>query len=248
MSYHHALDLTLTHGFWGDAPPPLRIVPRDPAGVARAGLIVKAGHARLDVAAETALLTEPLTLELDVIATDPALGGITDGVDLATLPRVDLTGDTADASVALTDHLASNPLARVPGDPLLQIDLALPATGLRRIALHCPAVAALWAYHITGTRGQGPLSVVDPDRQITFEDLGQTPLPDGQTARVLRSTVPLPVQYRSAARFALEERQDPPFDPITLIPVLPAAGVSLRPPSDPGAPHSLQSDIFVSLW
>lgn len=248
MSFHHALSLTITHGFWGDEAPPLRIVPRDPAAFVRAGLIAKHRTAHLDVVAETALLTDPLTLELDVIATNPALSNVTAGVDWATLPCVDLGKDADTDLFTLSAHLADNPPVRAPGDPLFKIDLILPVTGLRAVTLHCDAVSALWAYHITGLRAQGPLSVVDPDKQTSFADMGQTALPDGQTARVLRSTTPLPVQYRSPARFALEEQQDPPFDPITLVPVLPAAGLRLRAPSDPSAPHSLQSDIFVSLW
>ena len=248
MSYHIALALKITHGFWGDDAPPIRIVPRNPRTFAYLGLVAKPGHARLDVAAETALLTDPVTLELDVVATDPELAVMTDGIDWATLPRVVLTEDTADVTANLTTHLAPNPPDRAPGDPLFQIDVSLPVTGQRNVTLQCDAMSALWAYHITGARSDGALQVVDSAKRVQFEDLGQTALPGGQQARVLRSTAPLPLRFRSPERFALEERQDPPFDPITLVPVLPVAGINLHPPHDPDAPHSLQSDIFVSLW
>lgn len=248
MSYHLALGLKITHGFWGDDAPPVRIVPRNPRTFAYLGLIAKPGHARLDVVAETVLLTDPVTLELDVVATDPELAVTTDGIDWATLPRVVLTDGTDDVTTNLTTHLAPKSPARQPGDPLFQIDVALPVTGQRNITLHCDAASALWAYHITGARKDGALHVVDSAKRVQFEDLGQTALPDGQSARVLRSTAPLPLRYRSPERFALEELQDPPFDPITLVPVLPVAGINLHPPHDAGAPHSLQSDIFVSLW
>lgn len=248
MSFHHALSLTVSHGFWGDTAPPLRIVPRNASAFRRAGLVAKPGQAHLDVVAETAMLTAPLTLELDVVSTDPELAAMTDGIDWAHLPRVALDQNTDSGTFSLTANRTEKPPDRTQGDPFFRIAVTLPATGLRAVTLQCSAVSALWAYHITGLRAQGPLTVMDPDRRISFADLGQTALPDGQTARVLRSTTPLPMQYRSPARFALEQQQDPPFDPITLIPVLPAAGARLRPPSDPGAPHSLQSDIFVSLW
>lgn len=248
MSYHIALALKITHGFWGNDAPPIRIVPRNPRTFAYLGLVAKPGQARLDVVAETAVLTDPVTLELDVVATDPELAVTTDGIDWATLPRVVLTENTDDMTTTFAGHLAPNPPDRQPGDPLFQIDVALPVTGQRNITLHCEATSALWAYHIIGAHSGGALHVVDSAKRVEFEDLGQTALPDGQPARVLRSTKPLPLRYRSPERFALEELQDPPFDPITLVPVLPVAGINLHPPQDAGAPHSLQSDIFVSLW
>ena len=247
MTYHLALDLKIIHDFWGDEPPPIRIVPADARALAREGLIAKPGRARLDIVAETALLTDPVTVALDVIATDPTLGAVTAGFDPATLPHVALPDSDAD-EYALADHLPETAQHRAPAEPLFRLSLQLPATGQRSVTLRCGAHSALWAYHVTGVRSAGPLQVVDQASEITFEDLGQTALPGGHTARVLRSTQPLPLRYRSTARFALEELQDPPFDPITLIPVLPAAGANLHPPAEPGASHPLQSDIYVSLW
>ena len=247
MSYHAALDLRIIHDFWGEEPPPLRIVPSDARALARDGLIVKPGRARLDIVTETALLTDPVTVALDVIATDPTLGAVTEGYDPATLPLVTLPDDDA-SEYALAEHLPETAQDRAPGDPLFRLSLQLPAIGQRSVTLRCGAHSALWAYHVTGVRSTGPLQVIDPASEITFEDLGQAALPGGHMARVLRSTQPLPLRYRSTARFALEELQDPPFDPITLIPVLPAAGANLHPPAEPGASHPLQSDIYVSLW
>ncbi|WP_296426437.1 hypothetical protein [Yoonia sp.] len=248
MSYHVALSLKIFHAFWGNETPPLRIVPHDPRGFSRLDLLAKPGAASLDIVAETAKLTDPVIVSFDVIANDPNIAALTAGFDWASLPRIDLTADTDDVDGIVTAYAAPVADRRMPGDPLMRIDLAIPATGLRRVTLRCDAPAALWAYHITGKRAVGPLQIVDAAKAVAFEDLGETALPDGTPARVLRSTAPIALRYRSAMRFALEETQDPPFDPITLIPVLPVAGINLRPAPDMAAAASLQSDIFVSLW
>lgn len=249
MAYHLALTLTISHAFWGEQSPPLHIDLHDPRAAAKAGLIAKPCPAGLEIAAETAVFDSPVDLVLDVQTKDRDLAVLTAGLAYSdSLPVVDLTDGTDDFDGRVVDLLESGITARHPADPLFRIKLLIPASGQRRIALHCDTVSALWAYHIIGAKNPAALQIMDAANDMAFDDLGDTPLPDGQTARVLRSHAPLPVLHRSAARFALEEQQDPPFDPITLIPSLPSAGNKLRQPQDAAAPHSLQSDIFVSLW
>lgn len=248
MSHHIALTLQIAHEYWGDENVPLEIVPHDPKHFSRLGLLAKRSPARLDVIAETADLTTPQTLIFDVIARDQTLLAVTAGPDWATTPHIDLTHLSENADISLTDVLNDTDSARMPGDPLLRVALKVPVDDTRLVTLHLSAVAALWAYHVTGSKVDDPLQIIDANNEFSFNDLGKTLLPDGTSARVLRSDAPIAMRYRSSNRFTLQVQQDPPFDPITLIPVLPAAGVNLRPTTDPAAAASLQSDIFISLW
>lgn len=248
MDYRIALSCRILHDYWGDDLPPLRITPHDPSLLSHRGMIAKPSEAGIDLVAETGSLDESDSVTLDVFATDDVLIGVTDGVDGNTLPHLSLTENSENVDLTLTDVPKRTDATRLPGDPFLRIDLALPETGTRKVTLHLSAVAALWAYHITGDKVAEPLQIIDNSNEFEFEDLGQSALPDGITARVFRSTSPVALRRRSPVRFTLEAPQDPPFDPITLIPVLPAAGVNLRPTDDPAAGAPLQSDIFVSLW
>ncbi|PUB17376.1 hypothetical protein [Yoonia sediminilitoris] len=248
MSFHIALSLRITHDYWSDEAPPLRIVPHSPTAFASIGLLAKPATARLDVVAETKYLEEPVTVTLAVIADEGEVAQLTSGADWTTCPRADLTSDTASTTAVLSDIVTNGEVPRAPGDPLFLIDVSLPATGQRDVDLHCPSVAAIWAYHIIGKSVDAPLQITDQKAQVNFEDAGQTALPNGTPARVLRSTQPIALQRRADTRFALEQTQEPPFDPITLVPVLPAAGTNLRPIPGGSPDTTMQSDIFVSLW
>ncbi|SFR39599.1 hypothetical protein SAMN04488005_1387 [Yoonia tamlensis] len=245
MSFHIALSLRVTHEYWGDETPPLRILPSDMRAFTRAGLLAKPAPARLDVVAETALLTEPTQIACDVYTTSPDTYALTQGLRADTLPIYDLGSAT---EMHLADAVPLENVPRLPGDPLLRLLITLDETGTRNLRLHLQTVSALWAYHFTGDAAPEGLQITDPTGAASFDDLGTAPIAEGHSARILRSDAPIKLRYRSDARFTLEARQDPPFDPITLIPVLPAAGVNLRPTDDPAAAAPLQSDIFVSLW
>jgi hypothetical protein len=245
MSFHIALSVAMTHEYWGDETPPLRIIPSNMHAFTRAGFLAKPAPARLDVVAETAQLTEPTHINCDVFTTSPDTYVLTHGLAADTVPLFDLEDA---CELRLSDAEPIEVAARMPGDPLLRLRIPVDVTGTRNVTFHMQSVSALWAYHFTGTNVADGLQITDPAGTATFADLGSTPVSEGHVARVLRSDSPIKMTFRSDARFALEARQDPPFDPITLIPVLPAAGVNLRPTDDPAAAAPLQSDIFVSLW
>ncbi len=247
-SYHIAQSLQIIHDYWGDEVPPFRVIPHNPNTLSRQGLLPKPGAGRLDIVAETSALTEQQIVTVDVLIDDQSIATITDGTDGAMTPHLDLTDQSEDFDISLSDVRKRTDAPRVPGDPFMRIDLAVPSTGTCKGTLRLSTIAALWAYHITGNKVGDPLQIIDNEKEYAFEDLGQSALPDGAVARVFRSTAPVALRHRSQARFTLEARQDPPFDPITLIPVLPAAGINLRPTTDPAAATPLQSDIFVSLW
>lgn len=248
MSYHIAASIRINHGFWDDEVPPLRIAPSDPRMFSRLGLLAKPSAARIDVIAETDAFTEPAIITFDVVATSHDVLAVTGSVNWATLPHLMLAADLDAPIVPYADVVMDHAPNRLPGDPLLRMSVAIAATGTREITLLMPTVAPLWAYHFTGEKAKDALQILDPSDTHQFEDLGERALTEGLSARVLRSTAPIALAYRSPARFKLEALQDPPFDPITLIPVLPAAGINMRPADDPAAAQHLQSDIFVSLW
>lgn len=246
MAHRIALSFQLTHDYWGDDTVPLQIRPTDPQTFKRLGLLAKPSPASIDIIADDEVFDKETIVSCDVTTTDLDVFALTDGSDWARLPHLDLTALTKSTEITLSDVPILTDAARLPDDPLLRVNLSIPAEGTVSITLRLTAVSTLWAYHVTGNKVNEPLQVVDKTNGSSFEDMGQSPLPDGSMTRVFRSTQPIPLRYRPDARFALEAPQDPPFDPITLIPVLPAAGVNLRPAPD-AAPR-LQSDIFVSLW
>lgn len=248
MSYRIAISLRIAHDYWGDDTIPLQIRPSDPGGFRRLDLLSKPSPAQIDIIADEDEIQDSQAINLDVVASDPNIYALTDGADWAQVPLVDLTNVTSDREVSLSDVPIHTDAARQPGDPLLRVNLSIPAEGTHFVTLRLSAVSTLWAYHVTGNKVDDPLQVIDKNNGLSFEDLGKSALPDGDMARIFRSSQPIPLRYRPDASFTLEARQDPPFDPITLIPVLPAAGVNLRPTPDPAAGAPLQSDIFVSLW
>ena len=248
MTHRIALTLRIAHDYWGDDTIPLQIKPGNPDAFRKLGLLAKPSPARIDIIADDDVFDATQTISFDVITSDPNIIVVTDGADWGRLPQVDLTQVSTNADVTLSDVPIHTDATRYPGDPLLRVNLRVPAEDTHQITLRLSAVSTLWAYHVTGNKVDDPLQVIDNNNGSSFEDLGKTALPDGSMARIFRSTQPIPLRYRPNASFALETRQDPPFDPITLIPVLPAAGVNLRPTPDPAAASPLQSDIFVSLW
>lgn len=248
MAHRIALTFKIAHDYWGDETIPLQIQPTDPRMMAKLGLLCRPSPARLDVIVDEDLFDTAHTISVDIIASDQNIFALTDGPDWRQLPVVDLTDVTTNTDIALSDVSIHTDATRNPGDPLLRVNLSIPAAGGLSITLRLSAVSTLWAYHVTGKKVDEPLQIIDRNSVSSFEDLGKTALPDGSMARVFRSTKAIPLRYRPDASFALEAPQDAPFDPITLIPVLPAAGVNLRPTPDLAAGAPLQSDIFVSLW
>ncbi|MBL3570522.1 hypothetical protein BV509_12820 [Rhodovulum sulfidophilum] len=243
MRYRVALDLTVRHGFWGDAPAPLRIAAADPGRLARADIVFKTDGTRAILGLpETA--PPPAAVALDILAEPRAIalteGWQADAVAVLTPAPGQAETGLAAAQETLPRDLGDRRVCRL----LLDLAGADPEAGWA-LSLRLEPVAALWAYHVTGRGAEGPIRVIDPADEVAFEDLGQTPMPDGRRARVLRSARPVPLAARSPWRFRLEETQPAPFDPIALIPVLPAGGANLRPA--PGQ-DGLQSDIYVSLW
>ncbi|MGC9419218.1 MAG: hypothetical protein ACP5EN_09650 [Rhodovulum sp.] len=243
MEFAPVLTLTLSHGFYGDAPPPLALRPTDPQAFRRAGLILRQAGATAAVLAETGD-DRPDAVDLALAPNDPAVLAVTRGADWSAVPVLEI-GPGID-SVAFADTPAAETLPRGPRGDLARLRIALPGGGARALTLRFDAVEALWAYVVTGAEVADGLSVVDQAGAVAFEELPPRVLPDGTAARVLRSTRAIPARARPAQRFTLQ--RPGPFGPETVIPVLPAAGTSFRHAEEPGDAARLQSDIFVTVW
>lgn len=254
MEYRAALEVDIRHDYWGEAPAPFRVFAANPDALRRADLVLRSGGPGAVLAAPSDAEALPDRITLDIVADDTQLIGLTRGWRADTVPvfAPDLAAtDAADKtriSISPTDEAKSD-LSRHPGDRrLCQLDLPLDPTRFPIICtVACETVQALWAYHIVGKGNADPIHVVDDADKIAFDDLGEEILPDGRTARVLRSSTPVPIRQHNSIRLALKKDQPPPYDPETLIPVLPVGGLNLKP--IPGATPAdiLQSDIYVSL-
>jgi hypothetical protein len=250
MTWRIALTVSIVHDYWGEEPAPVKLASADPSALARGGMMLRPAPGGGAVIAEVGETT-PDAILLDIIATDDLLLPLTESAagGGAPVPMIDLTGGTADADFAFSGSWTGETVPRGVADRrLARLAVALPQDGTRVVRIACRAVDALWTYHFVGTSIDGPIRIVDGDARIAFEDLGRQTLPGGRQARVLRSTAPVPLRARPVVRLALEEARPAPYDAMTLIPVLPAAGPSLRPVAEPGAAAPLQSDIYVSLW
>ena len=251
MGYAPILRLTLAHDYYDDALPPIAAAPTEPAGFARAGLLLRQSGGVVTVIAEEGA-ARPEALQLTLLAASPDLFAVTEGADWRAVPHVTLGPQAEDYRFAALLPTGFAGLAPPPGEPqdrarlLARLTIALPAEGARDVSLAFDAVAALWAYHLTGARSDGDLQIVDALGAVAFDDLGLHPLPGGTRAKVLRSAAPVPARARPSQRFALQRPS--PFGPETLIPVLPAAGIQFKPVTEPGAAARLQSDIYVTLW
>ncbi len=254
MEYRTALEIDVRHNYWGDAPAPFAVQAAHPLQLQRAGVVLRQGGAGSLLAAPTEAEGLPETVALDVIAEDTQLIGLTQGWRADTVPvfSPELSAKSGESGAECVVQIASkaqSELPRAPGDRrLCRIILPLEASRFPiSCIISCEAVEALWAYHIVGKGNKDSIHIVDDAANIAFDDLGEEVLPNGRTARVLRSSAPVPIRRRNVIRLSLKEDQPPPYDPETLIPVLPVGGSNLRPAAGDAPADILQSDIYVSL-
>lgn len=245
MAYAEILRLTLAHAYFGSDVPPLTARPVEPQGFDRAQLLLRQRGAMVHVLADEEA-ERPAAVQLMVRGQNMQVLEVTKGVVWG--GPVDLAAPLGVAEVDLAAGdapMASEPPRRL-GQDIATLDIALPQAGRRDLTLTLEAVAAHWAYHLTGQGDLADLQVIDSDGAVQFEDLGLMDLPGGQAARVIRSAQALATRARSDQRFTLQKSG--PFGPETLVPVLPSAAPPFKPIPDVGADMRLQSDIFVTLW
>lgn len=254
MDYATALEIGVRHTYWGDASAPFSVRAADPTIMRRVGLIMRSGGSGAVVAAPVGADGMPDRLAFDVLAEDVQQISLTEGWQADSVPifapdpLTEAGVDGTNCTIRPTDESQSE-LPRLPGDRrLCQISLPLSAAQFPiRCTVSCDTVQALWAYHIVGKSGADPIHIVDEAAEILFDDLGEETLPNGRIARILRSNTPVPLRWRNAIRLSLKEDQPPPYDPETLIPVLPVGGPNLKPVAGATPTDILQSDIYVSL-
>lgn len=245
MGYSEILRLEVQHAFFGEAVPPLEARPSDPREFDQAGHMLRQRGRIVHVLRDEAMDDPAEAVSLTLVATARDVFAVTKGADWGVVPHLVAGLEhetlTLDQAATAQDTTADGRFLPI----LATLDLALPSEGRRDVLLRFEAVVSHWAYHLIGASGTDQLEVIDSAGAVAFEDLGLQNLPNGQAARVIRSTQALAARARPPERFAL--RKAGPFGPETLVPVLPAAA-DFTPIPDTGAPPRLQSDIFVTLW
>lgn len=242
MAYRQVLTLTLSHDYYGSAAMPLRVVPTDASAFKKTGLLLRNNSIGTVVLADDAD-TVPEVLALDVLVSSPEGFVVTKGADWGNILVFDVATEIFEFDPAQAQAILPQSSAKC----LARLNIAIYEDQARSCHLHFSTVEALWAYHVTGAQSSDDLEVVDPKAQTTFSSQGAVTLPDGRQALVIRSDDPLPAQARPDQKFALQRPSA--FGPETLVPVLPAAGISFKPiDQQPGVAARLQSDIYVSLW
>lgn len=228
--------LTLAHDYDPFSPPAVRVIASANTAIRRRGasilLIVENQHDNSGTVGLT-LLSETVDFCL-----------ITKGYDWVAVPVLAFPAGTDRLLFDAAQVLRTDP-RRIGDRRIAQLEIAVEQGATRDIRLDFEAISAHWTYHLTGRGLRDDLEIVDADDTVGFDDLGARTLPDGTTARVIRSTVPLALRARPLQRFVLQH--DGRFGPTVLIPALPAAGTKIRPITEDGAPGRLQSDIYVTL-
>lgn len=244
MAYRSILTLSLAHEYYGSDAIPLQVRPADAPAFDKAGLLIRQRGNIVQVLADDAE-AHPDTLSLDVLVQTPDVFVVTKGADWRNVLMFDLSLDTE--ALTLDPDQAQDKLPQHRAERLARLNFAMVPDAARSFDLSFEAVEALWAYHVTGGQNIEDLEVVDPKAHVSFSAQGQVILPNGQQAFVIRSDVPVPARARPDQKFTLQRPSA--FGPETLVPVLPAAGISFKPiEEEQGGAARLQSDIYVSLW
>ncbi|MCY4333703.1 MAG: hypothetical protein OXC60_03410 [Litoreibacter sp.] len=241
--YEELLRLTLEHAYFGAEAFPMEVKPADPQGFARAGLLLRQQGKTVSVIGESGGAGQPERVELLVIPAGPDVLEATLGADWHAVPQLQVPLDME--RITLDDAVAENAPAQ-PRKPILcQLSVSLAPLGTREVTVAFNAVEALWAYHVIGSAETAEFSIFDPEGAVSFEPLDFETLPDGRIAHVLRSTTPLAARARPTHRFSLQEPG--PFGLKTLIPVLPAGGISFRSATGLRPAHPFQTNIYINL-
>ena len=244
MTWEIRVELTLEHGYYAPAAAPLVVRPADPRAFDRAGLLLRQSGARVLIVSEDGNRDLPASVTLDLDAANSDVISVTSGGDWRRVPLVTLPeeGDRIEADLGL-----AAPEAQVPGRMrLAQIAVPLAPEKGRKITLAFAPVASHWAYHVIGP-GSDDVRVEDPEGEVDFDAVGVADLPDGTSARVIRSRAPLPARARPEHRFSLS--RPGPFGPRTLIPVLPAPKPQFaHVPGPDGSDAIIQSDVYVTIF
>lgn len=242
MTWSARATLTLAHEFYEGQMPPLDVRPTDPAAFARDGLMMRRAGAAVHILGQPG---GPDRAAVTVLARDPAVFSVTQGLDRNKVPHFTLTEDETDLDLArrAADAHGASGANGVLGNRIARIDLPLSGGEIR---LTWPAIRAVWTYHVIGAGDGDDIEIVDPAGAVRFEPAGRAKLPDGRPARLFRSDKSLGARLRAGQRFTLQRSGE--FGPEPLIHPLPVAGADIIRSADPGAETSYKSDIYVTLW
>ena len=244
MGWSVLVEMTLEHGYYAPAMPPVTVWPEDPRGFARDGLLLRQSGARVFVLAEDAADDLPAEVCVDLAVQNPDVITLTRGGDWHAVPRVALEAGEETAGLD-ADTPRAGP--QRPGALLLaRVAVTLDSPAKRMVTVRFDAMASHWAYHVIGP-GNQDVMIEDTEGEVLFDTIGTVDLPDGRPARVIRSRAALPARARPVQRFSLS--RPGPFGPRTLIPVLPAPKpLFAEVPAPDGAGAIIQSDIYVSIF
>ncbi|HET7330958.1 hypothetical protein [Dyella sp.] len=153
---------------------------------------------------------ENRSLRFDIRSSDPTGAYYTDTVTASQQAQKDGTHAVPLQEVAAT-----------PAAPLATIALPLDASGSGDFAtwsaapgvqyrLHLSSRSTIWKYLLIGDWRGRTLSVVDQRGEVTFTAPVAERMPDGQSAWVTRSTLPIALRERPSQRFQLRDVAESP--------------------------------------
>ena len=234
-SFREVLRISLRHGFYDPAEPPIDVVAVDHSELRDNGLLIR------KIGSETVVVTNqdtlPDTLSVAFVPHSHDVFGVTVGADGNETPILS-AGHGTDA-VTLTEQTAKQKIEGHPRRFLSVLTVALSQTP-RQIDVSFDAPRLPWTYVFVGPESER-VAVRDTSGNVAFRPEGSRVLPDGRTAYAHRSTSPLQLQARSTHHFALTSPG--PTGRKTIIPRLPVAGAEANA-RDGGR----ETEIFVSLF
>lgn len=251
-AYRLLAAVRVSHDYFADGRPPRMLFSPHAATAAflrRFGMLMHAdGHGfgislcdgqRANVWSERMDEGAPRTLCFDMRSTDPEGAYFTEAVttSVQTADAPPLLPVTPAASAPLAT--LALPLNPVPSDNFAEWN-TIPGVQYRLSLRSCSTV---WKYVLVGDWRDRKLAIVDPRGEVAFSvPMGES-MPDGSTALVVYSSVPIAFCDRPMQRFQLHDVTDPPGR--ILMSRLPGARPQARWREAHGLASTAVSEIFV---
>lgn len=230
--------ITLHHEFYGDAVPPIRLVPLPSAK----GQLVRLHRAQ--DGAYTVLQSSGLHRSAEMafllLADDPVLRAL-QGLPAANdWWRIEVPQGATTVGPA---GLGTEPRDPAAGGTVLgRLDLTPGDSGARDVTVTLPTLAVAWIYVVIGAPADA--AVTSDDGSVPFSRAPDRVLPDGRTAAVFRSDAPIPMTRTPRETYRLTGT-DPAGTPLSI--TLPAASPRQLTAGAGGQQGVPQAEIFVAL-
>lgn len=230
--------ITLRHDFFGDATPPIRLMPLPAAGQRPVRL-----HRFQDgvyAVFQPAGMHRSGQLAFLLLADDPVLLQLQDLPVATDLWRFDVPQDETAVDVRDAHPEPRDPTAR--SNAVARLVLTPAKDGVRDLTVTLPTRAVDWVYVVIGAPDDA--SIASSDGTVLFQREADRVLPSGATAAVYRSGVPVPLTRNASDSYVLTGTGT---DGRAISLNLPSSSPDSLKPGDVGQQGAVQAEMVVTL-